>query len=87
MATTNIPDKCCASVPRVIPEGYERKGTEKTTSKGWKYYETAIDVKHNDVAVVLIYEVRTLYITGAALRFLTIIHRSLAPTTHKLINK
>lgn len=52
-------EECCTSSPRIIVEGYQRQGTVKETANGLKYYESAVDVTRSDLAVVLIYDVRS----------------------------
>lgn len=48
---------CCITIPRIVPQGYERVGTTKKTEKGLNYYESAQNVTNHDLAVVVVYDV------------------------------
>lgn len=50
-------DECCGQVPRIVAQNYTRGGTTKETPHGLKYYESAVDVKRTDLAVVVIFDV------------------------------
>ncbi|KAF8308228.1 hypothetical protein DL93DRAFT_2100863 [Clavulina sp. PMI_390] len=48
---------CCGTLPRIVSKDYQRIGSVKETPVGLKYYESAVDVKTSDLAVVVAYDV------------------------------
>jgi len=48
---------CCATLPRIVGSGYERKGSTKETPNGLKYYEAAEGVTDTDNAVVVFFDI------------------------------
>lgn len=50
-------DECCGRVPRIVAQDYTRVGSTKETPTGLKYYESAVDVKRTDLAVVVVFDV------------------------------